>query len=196
MNWSPKSKLRKISIIHVSRKKWLILWPELRHHGRCKSLFSITKKIPCISTQLHQNRYINKHEEKTEIFHNFFANQCSLIDNSNVLPSLLFKISETVIFFINFSLDDIAKVIQKLDPKKGHGDDVISIWMLKICGNSFYKPLQLIFRCCIENGKLSCEWEILFPFLRKVINKFGQLPSRFSFSLFEFFIENELISPN
>ena len=80
---------------------------------------SMIKKIPCISTLLRQNRYINKHEEKTEIFNNFFANQCSLIDNSNVFPSLLFKRSETVIFFINFSLDDIAKVIQKLDPNKG-----------------------------------------------------------------------------
>ena len=88
---------------------------------------SIIKKIPCISTLLRQNRYINKHEEKTEIFNNFFANQCSLIDNSNVFPSLLFERSETVIFFINFSLDDIAKVIQKLDPNKGHGHDVISI---------------------------------------------------------------------
>ena len=119
MNWSPSSKLRKISIIHVSRKKWLILWPELRHHGQCKSLFSITKKIPCISTQLHQNRYINKHEEKTEIFHNFFANQCSLIDNSNVLPSLLFKIFRNCNLFHQFQFGWHCESNSKVRSKKG-----------------------------------------------------------------------------
>ena len=31
--------------------------------------------------------------------------------------------------------------------------------MLKICGSPIYKPLPLIFRCCIENGKFPSEWK-------------------------------------
>ena len=31
--------------------------------------------------------------------------------------------------------------------------------MLKICVNSVYKSLQLVFRCCIENGKFPSEWK-------------------------------------
>ena len=35
---------------------------------------------------------------------------------------------------------------------------MISIRMLKICSNSIYKPLPLIFRSCIENWKFPFEW--------------------------------------
>ena len=108
--------------------------------------FLNNKKIPCIPPLFHQNRYITKYKDKTELFNNFFANQCSLIKHSSVLSSVLFKRTENVISSIDFGSDDIAKIIQKLDPNKAHGHDMISIRMLKICDNSIYKPLQLIFR--------------------------------------------------
>ena len=41
--------------------------------------FLNNKKIPCIPPLFHQNRYITKYKDKTELFNNFFANQCSLI---------------------------------------------------------------------------------------------------------------------
>ena len=127
---------------------WSILKPFLNN-----------KKIPCIPPLFHQNRYVTKYKDKSELFNNFFANQCSLIKNSSVLPSVLFKRTENVISSINFGSDDIAKIFQKLDPNKAHGHDMISIRMLKICGNSIYKPLQLIFRSCIKNGKFPSEWK-------------------------------------
>ena len=89
---------------------------------------------------------------------------------------------------------------------------MISIRMLKICGDSIYKPLQLIFRSCIENGKFPPDWKkanvvpvhkkgnkqtlenyrpvSLFPIYGKI---FEHLIYN---SLFEFFIANELISSN
>ena len=99
------------------------------------------KKIPCIPPLFHQYRCITKCKE---LFNNFFANQCSLINNSSVCPSLLLKRTENVISFIDFGSDDIAKIIHNLDPNKTHGHDMISIRMLKICSNSINKPLQLI----------------------------------------------------
>ena len=121
--------------------------------------FLNNKKIPCIPLLSHPNRYITKYKDKAELINNFFANQCSLIKNSNVLPSVLFKRTENVISSIDFGSDDIAKIIQKLDLNKAHGHDMISIRMLKICGNSIYKLLQSIFRSCIENGKFTYEWK-------------------------------------
>ena len=56
--------------------------------------FLNNKKIPCIPPLFHQNRYITKCEDKAELFNNFFANQRSLINNSSVFPSLLFKQTE------------------------------------------------------------------------------------------------------
>ena len=82
-----------------------------------KTYWSILKSflnntnIPCIPLLFHQNRYINKCKDKAESFNNFFANQSSLINNSSVLPSLLFKRKENVIWSIDFGLDDIAKII-------------------------------------------------------------------------------------
>ena len=107
--------------------------------------FLNNKKIPCIPLLFHQNRYIAKYKDKAELLNNFFANQCSLITNSSVLPFVLFKRTENVISSIDFGLDDVAKVIQNLDLNKAHGHDMISICMLKVCSNSIYKPLQLIF---------------------------------------------------
>ena len=118
-------------------------------------LFLNNKKIPCSLPLFHQNRYITKYKDKAELFNNCFANQCSLIKNSSVLPSLLFKQTENVISSFDFGSDDIAKMIHNLDSNNAHGHGMISIRKLKICGN--YKPLQLVCRSCIENGKFPSE---------------------------------------
>ena len=39
--------------------------------------------------------------------------------------------------------NDVTKIIQYLDLNKAHGDDVICISMLKICGESVSKTLNL-----------------------------------------------------
>ena len=167
--------------------------------------FLNNRQIPCIPPLSHQNRYITKYNGKTELFNKFFANQCSLINNSSVLPSLLFKRTENVLSSIDFGSDDIAKIIHNLDPNKGHGHEMIR--MLKICGNTIYKPLQLIFRSCIENGKFPSEWKkangvsvhrkgnkqtlenyrtvSLLPISNKIFERLIYN------SLFEFFIANE-----
>ena len=44
----------------------------------------------------------------------------------------------------------IGRIISCLDPNKAHGHDMMSIRMLKICGDSFYKLLGIIFRACSE----------------------------------------------
>ena len=65
------------------------------------------------------------------------------------------------LFFVFFSHDKIAKVVQNLDLNKahGHGHDNISICMLKECGPSIYKPLEIILNQCLENGVLPSEWK-------------------------------------
>ena len=36
---------------------------------------------------------------------------------------------------------------------------MISTRMLKICGESILKPLELIFKSCIKSGKFPIEWK-------------------------------------
>ena len=57
---------------------------------------------------------------------------------------------------MRFSEDDIAKIIQNLDPNKAHGHDQISIRKLKICGKTISKPLEYIYCDCLSTG--------LFPY--------------------------------
>ena len=60
---------------------------------------------------------------------------------------------------VRFSQDNIAKVVQNLDPNKAHGHDNISICMLKICGSFIYKPLEMIFKQCIGTVFFPSEWK-------------------------------------
>ena len=55
---------------------------------------------------------------------------------------------------MDFSTDDILKIIRNLDPNKAHGHDLISIRMIKICDTSIWRPLKLIFQACLESGNL------------------------------------------
>ena len=117
------------------------------------------KKIPCIPPIYHNNNYITDFKEKAQIFNNFFAKQCTLVENTTKLPIDSFKRTNNLLSTILFTKDKIVKIIKNLNPNKAHGLDMISICMLKIYGDSFLKPLELIFKSCIESRKLPIEWK-------------------------------------
>ena len=50
-------------------------------------------------------------------------------------------------------------MIQKFDPNKAHGHGNISTCMLKICGSSIYKPIELKIKQFIETGVFPSEWK-------------------------------------
>ena len=156
----------------------------------------------------HENKFVTDFKEKAALF----AKQCSLIKNSSKLPSHLHYLTDNRISSVTLSQDDIAKIIQNLDPNKAHGHDNISIRMLKICGSSIYKPLEMIFKQCTETGFFPSEWKkanivpihkkgdkqtlenyrpvSLFPICEKILE-------RLMFNeMFNFFIEKRLISSN
>ena len=60
---------------------------------------------------------------------------------------------------VTFICDDIATLIKNLDPNKARVHDMISIRMLKLCGESVCKPLDLLFQSCVKQGKFSTEWK-------------------------------------
>ena len=98
-------------------------------------------------------------------FNSRFATQCSLISNSSKLPSHIKYLTDNCLSFVNFSHDKIAKVIQNLDPNKAHGQDNISIRMVKVCGPSIYKPLEIVFNQCLETGVFLSEWKKVTSFI-------------------------------
>ena len=49
--------------------------------------------------------------------------------------------------------------MEKSGPNKAHGNDMISIRMVKLCNAFLCKPLQLIFKSCLESAKFPLEWK-------------------------------------
>ena len=82
-----------------------------------------------------------------------------MIKNDSKLPSYFNYKTGNRLSAVNFSIDDIAKILQNLDPNKPHGHDKISIRMLQLCGNSISKPLELIFQQAMESGSFPSKWK-------------------------------------
>ena len=89
----------------------------------------------------------------------FLAKQCTLVENTSKLPIDSSKRRNNFLSTLSFTKDDITNTIKNLNPNKAHGFDMISIRMLKICGDSILKALKLIFKSYIESGKSPIEWE-------------------------------------
>ena len=140
---------KKLSDPNISSKTyWSIL--------KC---FLTGKKVPCIPPIFHNNKFITDFREKAELFNSFFANQCSLLQNSSVLPTDFELFTDKSLSNITFTGNDIGRIIISLDPNKANGHDMISIHMLKICGDSTNKPLGLIFRACLEHEVFPQNWK-------------------------------------
>ena len=70
-----------------------------------------------------------------------------------------YKRTNKLLSTISFTKDDIAKIIKNLNPNESHSFEVTSIPMLKFCGDSILKPLEVAFKSCIRCGNFSIEWE-------------------------------------
>ena len=160
----------------------------------------------------HENKFVTNFLEKAKLFNSFFSKQCSLINNGSTLPTHMKYLTNNRLSSISFSQEDIAKKIQNLDSGKAHGHDSISIRMLKLCGSAIYKTLVIIFKQSVDTGISPSEWKkgnivpihkkgdkqtlknyrpvSLLPICRKILERliFNEM--------FDFFIENELISSN
>ena len=112
--------------------------PTISPKAYCSILktFLNNKKIPCIPPIYHNNNSITDFKEKAQIFNDFFAKQCTLVENPSKLPTNSFKRANNLLSTISFTKDDIAKIIKNVTSNKAHGFDMISIRMLQISGDS------------------------------------------------------------
>ena len=117
------------------------------------------KKVPCIPPVYDNNRYVTDFKEKCQLFNSYFSEQCTLLKNISTLPNTCSKHTNNILDTIVFSKEDIYKIIKNLDPNKAHGHDMISIRMIKLCGISICKPLEIIFQNCLRSGKFPSEWK-------------------------------------
>ena len=75
----------------------------------------------------------------------------------SVLLSELTLRTDSTLSSCQFTKAEILRIISNLDPNKANDHDKICIRMLKICGDSFYRPLNIIFKTCLRTGKFPLE---------------------------------------
>ena len=171
------------------------------------------KKISVITLPYHNGNFITTFRQKAELFNSFFfSEQCSILQNSSKLPTNLAPQTDQSLTSINFSQDDILKIIQNLNLNRVHGPDKINIRLIKICGKSLCKPLEMIFKSCIIKGEYPSEWKKanVVPVHKKgdkqllknyrpisLLPIFGKIFERIIYNnIFEYLTTNKLISDN
>ena len=141
----------------------------------------------------------------------FFAKQWSLINSDSSLASKIKTKTDNSLYSVKFSTENILQIINKLDSNKAHGHIEFSIRMLKICGFSICRSLQIIYKSCLDKGKFPLEWKNanVAPVHKKndkqlvknycpvsLLPMCGKIFERILYnSLFDFLNQNDLISP-
>ena len=124
------------------------------------------------------------------------------------MPNNLAKLTNKSLDTVNFTTDDISKIINNLEPNKAHGHNMLIIRMIKLCGNSICKPLSIIFNFLKEGKLFPSDWRKahVVPVHKKgdkqclknyrPISLLPICSKIFYNELFTFFTDNYLISPN
>ena len=63
-------------------------------------MFLNNKKIPCIPPIYYDINYITDFKEKAEILNNFFAKQCTIVNNTSQLPTDSLKRTNNCLYTI------------------------------------------------------------------------------------------------
>ena len=117
------------------------------------------KKIPIIPPLLVDNKFVTDIQMKANIFNNFFAEQCTPLKNSSVLPLNQMFLMQSRLNCVDFNGDEILKIVRALNIHKAHGHDDISIRMIKICDKSLVKPLILLFENSAKSSSYPEIWK-------------------------------------
>ena len=112
------------------------------------------KKIPLIPPIVVNDNIITSVSEKAGMFNNYFAKQCTLLQNESILPGFSLRTSSHL-DSLTFSEKDIYSIIRSLDLNKAH----VSIRMIKMCDESIALPLKIIFESAMQSGIYPDQWK-------------------------------------
>ena len=170
------------------------------------------KIIPLIPPLLVDNNFVTDIQTKANIFNTLFAEHCTPLNNSSVLPVNQMFLTQSRLNFINFDGDEILKVIRALNIHKAHGHDGISIRMIKICDKSLLKPLIILFEKSIKSSCYPDIWKRsnIIPVHKKndkqLVNNyrpisllpiFGKIFEKIIFNkIYNFLLEENLLNSN
>ena len=116
------------------------------------------KAFVAIPPLLQNSIFVTNKKKKAAILNNYFLTQCCTIETSSSLSMLVPKCNVTI-ESLSIDPNKLLRLIRSLDPKESHGDDGISINMIKLCDESIIKPLCMIFKKFMETGVYPYAWK-------------------------------------
>ena len=131
----------------VPKTYWLII-----------NKFVSNKKTPIIPSVFVNSELVSDFQQKANLFKNYFASQCTPIENSSKLLNFIYK-TEKILTSFDIKDDDILSIIKNLNVDKADGWDQLSIRMIKTCGDAITFPLKLIFQSMINEGVFPNDWK-------------------------------------
>ena len=84
---------------------------------------------------------------------------CQNVHEFSSLASLLNLNLASKLYVINFTDDDILKIIKSLNINKVHGHGDISIRTIQICDKTILETLPIIYTNCIDIGIFPDSWK-------------------------------------
>ena len=102
------------------------------------------RKVPLIPPILNGNKYASDFKEKANNFTEFLNLQCFPVVNGSVLPNKSY-LTASSLDSTTISGSDILKTIRSLYLNKAHGNDGISIRMLKLCDDTIVESSKMLF---------------------------------------------------
>ena len=170
------------------------------------------KKIPLVPPLLVYDKFVNDTKTKTDIFNNFFAEQCTPLKNDSKLLSNQIYLTQSKLVSLDFNEDKVLKITRSLNIHKAHGYDDISIRMIKICDKSLLKPLIILFKNSTKPSHYSDIWKRsnIIPVHKKndkqlvknyrpisLLPIFGKNFEKIIFNkIYYFLMEEKLLNPN
>ena len=106
------------------------------------------KKNFWIPPIIHYKKFVRDFKKKPSSLIIFWQNSALLSKNS-VLPSSTNPTTDQYLAYVEFTKDDIKRIIYELFPNKAHGHHMISIQMLKKFVDVITEPLFEIFKNCL-----------------------------------------------
>ena len=91
------------------------------------------------------DKFVNDIQTKTNIFNNFFADQCEPLNNASDLPTNQIFLTQSRLWSLDFNEGELLQITRALNINKACGHDDISIRMIKICDKLILKPLTVLF---------------------------------------------------
>ena len=124
-------------------------------YWKISNYFISHKKISSIPPLLLNGKMISNFSKKAELFHKFFASQCTPLSKTSTLLSLTIK-TDKRLSSLKINEYDILSIIKSLNSHKSHGWDRLFTKMIKICEKTLVYTLKLNFKASIKGVFRDC----------------------------------------